>query len=258
MVKLRIKRINEDASQLQQQKLTLLNDKQRITQEFNKAQEIYNNAIKKRDDALKPIEAKLLQIEQQLASETGTSNVSNNTNESPNEALNEGVNSKHTLLSGAIINAVNNSDMSYELSTEEANRLARKINDFINSNKNSKTLYEDMRMMIKKYFLNHKNISLSQSEINSFNDALKNELRNSKYTVFNLFRNESNELVLNIDDYVNVDELEADLADLDFDITEDLDNNTITILNYNENFEDDLLEILEYYGLMKINREKFF
>ena len=199
MVKLRIKRINEDTSRLQQQKLTLLNNKQKIVQEFNKAQEVYNAAVKKRDLALKPIEDQLLQIEKQIASETGTNNITNNNS---NEALNEGANSKHALLSSAIINAVNNSDMSYELSLTEANRLARKINDFINSNKNNKNLYDDMRMMIKKYFLNHKNISLSQSEINSFNDALKNELRNSKYNVFNLFRNEYNELVLNINDYV--------------------------------------------------------
>lgn len=276
MIKLRRKttKINEDNNQLAQQKLNLLNNKRQIQEnfyraqeEFNRAQEKFNSAKKKRDEDIKKIDDNLLQIEQQLTNgqtDNMQQNVqqSNNTNNSNNATsettLNEGANVKHDILTKAILLTIKDCDLSYELSITEITRLARKINDFINSHKNETGIIDKLRNMIKNYFLKHNKISLSQSEINSFNNSLEKVLHNKEYEIFkNLFKKSNDKFVLNIDDYLNVDELEAEIDDLGIDIDEDLDNNKLYLSNIDNSLMYDLAVIAKRYNILKLNNKLF-
>lgn len=193
-MKLRIKRVNEDAPvvtssteqnitdpSLLSQAQQLQNDKQKIQEVFNKAQEVFNKAQEEYNKKMKVINdnfAQLMKKQEQLAKQ----NSSNQQTESvkvkmTNRVLFEGV-SKKNLLIDAINIALGEieNDFSYNLSSDEIRKMARKINDYLTENKDEDIIWEDVRYVIKNYIIKHNTISLSHSEINIFNDALEDVL----------------------------------------------------------------------------------
>lgn len=241
-----------------------------------KAQLLQQKANKKAqfDREMQRIDDQILQLYNQQANKNKNVQQTQQTNQpqqaQQNESIKikkinklfEGRNTKIELLNTAITNVFNNIETSYALSNIEINRLSRKINDTINNNKNNKNnknLLSVVKFEIKKYLLNHNRISLSQSEINNLLDLLENELQKREYNVFSyIFNSNIDSITINMDNNINIDEFEADLADLDFNIDEDLENNQLILTNVDEYNIKQLKRLLKKYNLLKNNYDIFF
>lgn len=238
-----------------------------------KAQLLQQKANKKAqfDREMQRIDDQILQLYNQQANKNKNIQQTQQTNQpqqaQQNESIKikkinklfEGRNTKIELLNTAITNVFNNIETSYSLSNIEINRLSRKINDTINNNKNNKNLLSIVKFEIKKYLLNHNRISLSQSEINNLLDLLENELQKREYNVFSyIFNSNIDSITINIDNNINIDEFEADLADLDFNIDENLENNQLILTNVDEYNIKQLKRLLKKYNLLKNNYDIFF
>ncbi len=237
-----------------------------LQKQKNDAKKRYDQEVQRLDDNIAQLMQQQAQINAQQQNQNNQQNNQNTNqqNNQQNESINysfrnrlfEGKNTKHDLLAKAIQSSMIN--FSYILSNDEIKRLARKINDYLNSHKGEDDLWNSVRIDVKIYLLNHNKISLSQSEINSFLDYLEDELQKREYDVFSyLFDDKTDEIVIEFDDDTNVDELEADLADLDFDVDEDLDNNKLILTNIDSYNLRKLKSVLRSYDLLKINYDIF-
>ena len=168
-----------------------------------------------------------------------------------NESVNEGVNGKHLLLQDIIMQCVGMLNLSYSLDRSDASRLARKINDFINSNKGSNNLYDDIKMTIKNYFRRHTKISLLNSEINQFTDKFMDILHNKNVPQFKRIFDTIENVVISFNADTNIDELENELSDLGFDIDEDYNNRKLILSNVDSYNYDELQNIIDAYNLRK-------
>lgn len=168
-----------------------------------------------------------------------------------NESVNEGVNGKHLLLQDIIMQCVSILNLSYSLDRSDASRLARKINDFINSNKGSNNLYDDIKMTIKNYFRRHTKISLLNSEINQFTDKFMDILHNKNVPQFKRIFDTIENVVISFNADTNIDELENELSDLGFDIDEDYNNRKLILSNVDSYNYDELQNIIDAYNLRK-------
>lgn len=168
-----------------------------------------------------------------------------------NESVNEGVNGKHSILQDIIMQCVKSLDLSYSLDISDASRLARKINDFVNSNKESNTLYDDVKMTIKNYFRHHNKISLLNSEINAFTDEFMNRLHNKNIPQFAKIFDRIDDIVITFNSNTNVDELENELSDLGFIIDEDYDNMKLILTNVDSYNYNELQNVIDRYNLRK-------
>lgn len=168
-----------------------------------------------------------------------------------NESVNEGVNGKHLLLQDIIMQCVRSLDLSYSLDMSDASRLARKINDFINSNKGSNKLYDDVKMTIKNYFKHHNKISLLNSEINRFTDEFMKKLHDRQIPQFKKIFDTISDIVVTYNANTNVDELENELVDLGFDIDEDHNNMKLILSNVDSYNYNELQNIIDRYNLRK-------
>lgn len=232
----------------------LLQMKNNIIKQKIAAKDEYDKKIKKFNDQLLQLSQKQEQLNIQAEK---AQQINNSSNQSQQENVNEGKNHKHEILS-AIIRKVNNDlDLSYSLSENEISRMARKIVDVINANRNNNNLLNDIHYELKKYCLNHNKISLSQSELNKFLNEFEKNASESNYNIIsNIFKNIQNKIYF--DDDTNIDELEAELQYLNIDvIDEDLYNNELTIefpKNYNKN---EFKELLNDLNLLKNNSHLF-
>ena len=243
------------------------NDTQEITDQNlqqKKAQLLQQkaNAKEQYDRTCQRIDSQIIQLYNQQATinkQNSLKKQNNQQNESVNYSIiNEGKNSNHELLAKAILNATSDLDMSYSLSNIEINRLSRKINDVIKRHKNDDNALSEIEYEIKKYLINHNRICLSQSEINSFINSLEIELKHKDYAQFSNIFNQHNDIKIKFTDDTNIDELEAELTDLDFDVIEDLDNNTLTLSNVDDYNLKSLKSVLKFYDLLKNNEDLFF
>lgn len=256
----RYKNISEDTNSID-------NDTQEITDQNlqqKKAQLLQQkaNAKEQYDRTCQRIDAQIIQLYNQQAS-INKQNAAKKQNNQQNESvkyhkINEGKNSNHELLSLAISNAINGLDISYSLSNVEINRLSRKINDVIKQHKNDNNALSEIEYEIKKYLINHNRICLSQSEINMFIDSLEKELKSKEYKKFSKIFNDHDDVVIKFTNDTNIDELKADLIDLNFNITEDLDNNELILSNVDDYNIKSLKRILKFHNLLENNDDLFF
>lgn len=210
-------------------------------------------------NAVNRLDAQLIQLGKQQSqlnakNNSQKSNTETNDNENKQNAdVNEGKNHKHEILSSIIKKVNNDLDLSYSLSDDEIFRMARKLVDIINENKNTNNLVDIIRYELKKYCLNHNKISLSQSELNKFLNEFEKLAAASNYNVIsNIFNNMENKIYFNDD--TNVDELEAELLYLDIDvIDEDLNKNVLTVEFPKKYSKHELRELLSDFNIMKNN-----
>ena len=179
-----------------------------------------------------------------------------------NNQLFEGKNMKHDLLSEAISNVLNDINISYSFQTNEIKRLARKITDLFNANGSDK--WEEFRIKIKDYLLKQSKISLSQREINTLLDALKDELQNPIYEIFSqmfdkaIIEDVEENIIIYFDDDTNIDELENEITDAGINIIdENFENNSLTLENVSIEQMKQLKLILNDYFLDEINLDIF-
>ena len=197
-MKLRIKknkeRINEEDAattitdpSLLDQAQQLQNDKQKLQDEFNKAQTEFNKAQEKFNKEVKIIDDKYAQLlkKQEILSKSNPQPQQESFNYKNGKRLFEGAGKKDLLVDALTeILTTNEEDVSYDLSKEEIRRVARKINDYLREHKNQDITWEDVRYVIKNYFIKHNVISFSQTEINLLNDLLEDYLKDNEIKEF--------------------------------------------------------------------------
>lgn len=190
-IKLRTKKIKineEDIAQtitdptLLNQSMQLQNEKQKKQEEFNKAQEEFNKKQEQYNKDMKNINDKFAQLLKQQATISKNKQSQNENIKYKGNKIFESQNKKDLLID-IITKVLKNKeyDFSYELSEDEIRRLSRKIYDYLNENKDKEIKWnKDVRYVIKNYILNHNLISWSQTEINTFNDELYDEIKNNE------------------------------------------------------------------------------
>jgi hypothetical protein len=166
----------------------LQNDKQKLQDEFNKAQTVFNKAQEKFNKEVKIIDDKYAQLlkKQEILSKSNPQQPQQESfNYKNGKRLFEGAGKKDLLVDAlTVILTGNEEDFSYDLSQEEIRRVARKINDYLREHKNQDITWEDVRYVIKNYFIKHNVISFSQTEINLLNDLLEDYLKDNEIKEF--------------------------------------------------------------------------
>ena len=230
----------------------LLQKKTAIEKQKLQLKTTYVNSVKRLDDQLIQLGKQQSQLNAQNNSQKSNTGINDNESKQNNN-VNEGKNHKHEILSSIIKKVNNDLDLSYSLSDDEIFRMARKLVDIINENKNTDNLVDIIRYELKKYCLNHNKISLSQSELNKFLNEFEKLAAASNYNVIsNIFNNIQNKIYFNDD--TNVDELEAELLYLDIDvIDEDLNKNVLTVEFPKKYSKHELRELLSDFNIMKNN-----